>query len=403
MGGTVLHSSGRWAPRRSQLALGTAAALALAALIGPAAADSATTHTKIYSTPGVYTFTVPSNVTHIMVNAVGAAGGACLQYGTTGGEGASDTATFAVEPGSKLIIGVGGVGGTGCGTGGAGGANGGGAGGTGTAVSGAGGGGASGVLVSLTKPLIVAGGGGGASGCGGNGGNADSPGTDGSSCNEVSGWGGGGGAGTVSGGGAGGAAGSSNATAGGSGTTETGGAGGNGDSTGPSASGGGGGGGLYGGGGGGGSAVFEGAGGGGGGASFVSPKGADVTAPAATASSASVTITYTAAPRPTAITRKATGVKSKSATLHGSVNGHGLATTYWFQWGTSKHYGHKTSSHKLKASSSAKAVMALLGKLKSGTRYHFRVVAKNASGTSHGKDMTFTTKAATATGPVFTG
>jgi hypothetical protein len=135
----------------------------------------------------------------------------------------------------------------------------------------------------------------------------------------------------------------------------------------------------------------------------VSPKGTSVTAPAATASTASVTISYKAAPRPTAITHKATGVKSKSATVHGSVNGRGLTTTYWFQWGTSKHYGHTTSSHKLKASSSARSVMALLGKLKPGTRYHFRVVAKNASGTSHGKDMTFKTKAATATGPVFTG
>ncbi len=128
-----------------------------------------------------------------------------------------------------------------------------------------------------------------------------------------------------------------------------------------------------------------------------------MTAPSATASTASVTITYKAAARPTATTHKATGVKSKSATVHGSVNGHGLATTYWFQWGTSKQYGHTTSSHKLKASTSAKSAMALLEGLKAGTRYHFRVVAKNASGTSHGKDMTFTTKAASATGPVFTG
>jgi phosphodiesterase/alkaline phosphatase D-like protein len=115
-----------------------------------------------------------------------------------------------------------------------------------------------------------------------------------------------------------------------------------------------------------------------------------------------VTITYTAAPKPTATTHKATGVKSTSATVHGSVNGHGLATTYRFQWGTSKHYGHQTSSHKMKASSSAKSVAALLRGLKPGTRYHFRVVAKNASGTALGKDMTFKTKAA-ASGPVFTG
>jgi hypothetical protein len=389
-------------PRR--LAIGAGSALAFAALIGPAAAVSATTQSKTYSTPGVYTFAVPKNVTHISVTAVGAAGGGCLLPHTTGGEGGSDSATFAVQPGSKLIVGVGGVGGSGCGTAaGSGGVNGGGAGGTGTAVSGAGGGGASGVLLSLTKPLIVAGGGGGGSGCGGDGGNADSPGTSGASCSSSTGAGGGGGAGTITGGGVGGAAGSPNATAGGSGATENGGQGGNGDSTGASASGGGGGGGLYGGGGGGGSAVGQGAGGGGGGASFVSSQGTNVTAPAPTTSSASVTISYTAAPPPTATTHKATGVKSTAATVHGSVNGRGLGITYWFQWGTSKHYGHTTSSHKLKASSSAKSVSALLRGLKPGTRYHFRVVARTASGTVHGADMTFTTKAAVATKPVFTG
>jgi hypothetical protein len=398
--------SGRSA-RPSQLALGAVAALVLAALIGPAAADSATTHTKIYSTPGVYTFAVPSNVAHITVTAVGAGGGTCGS--AIGGDGASGGGTFAVHPGSTLKVTVGGVGGDCTKEAGAGGVGGGAPGGTGTVVDAGGGGGASGVgtdgLAAGSSPLIVAGGGGGGSDCTGYGGNAGSPGGT-PTCGLYN--GSGGGAGTETAGGAGGAAGSSagggDATAGAPGTAGQGGAGGNGDTVFLSSGGGGGGGGYYGGGGGGGGSGHEteGApgGGGGGGSSFISSKGTNVRAPAATTSTASVTISYTAAPGPTATTHKATGVKSKSATVHGSVNGQGLGTTYWFQWGTSKHYGHKTGSHKLKASPSAKSVKALLGGLKAGTRYHFRVVAKNASGTAHGKDMTFRTA---AVAPAFTG
>jgi hypothetical protein len=130
----------------------------------------------------------------------------------------------------------------------------------------------------------------------------------------------------------------------------------------------------------------------------------DVTAPAATKATASVTITYTAAPPPTATTRSATGVARTSAKLHGTVNGQGLATTYWFQWGTSKHYSHTTAEHH--TGTTAKSVSALLRHLKPNTLYHFRVVARTASGTAHGKDMTFRTKPKPKkkkVKPVFTG
>ncbi|HET9718831.1 MAG TPA: hypothetical protein VFP55_02010 [Solirubrobacteraceae bacterium] len=394
----------RWS-RPSRLAITTTAALALAGVIGPAAAESATSHTQTYSTPGLYSFAVPADVTHITISATGAAGGSCYPgttLGASGGDGAHVLATVAVTPGSHLIVGVGGAGGA-CTAGGTGGTNGGAQGGSayGTTDRGGGGGGASGVLVSATLPLVVAGGGGGAGYCAGNGGNADAAGTTPPPCPHFAGASGsGGGAGTVTAGGTGGAAGSANATAGAPGTTEFGGAGGDGDSTGPSAGGGGGGGGVHGGGGGGGGGVYSGSGGGGGGASFVTPKATAITAPAPTSSPAQVTITYQAAPAPRATTRKAGRVKTTSATLHGSVNGNGLSTTYWFQWGTSKHYGHKTSARQLKASSAGKSVSALLRRLKPGSRYHFRLVARTASGTTYGKDMTFRTR---ANKPAFTG
>ena len=415
------HSSRRV---RLRLALMAGGALTLAALIGPAAADSATPHTKTYSTPGLYSFTVPSNVISITIKAIGAAGGSCSPFSTSdaaagqGGKGASTTATLAVKPGAKLIVAVGGTGGA-CaaggtiglrphatpavtGGGGTGGINGGAAGGPAelNGASGAGGGGASAVLASATSPLVVAGGGGGAAYCTGSGGNADAAGTSGTyGLNRCAGTGfagGGGGAGTVAAGGAAGAAGDTGASAGAAGTVENGGAGGAGEFG--AYSGGGGGGGLHGGGGGGGGSSDYGGGGGGGGASFVLPAATKVTLPGPTSARAGVTITYTAVPPPKAVTHHATAVRQTSCTLHGTVNGLGLTTTSWFEWGTSKSYGNTTSQHKTPGKS--RSVSALISHLKAGTTYHFRVVAKTASGTSHGSDMICTTAKVS---PVFTG
>lgn len=97
---------------------------------------------------------------------------------------------------------------------------------------------------------------------------------------------------------------------------------------------------------------------------------------------------------------KAGNVKRTSAALHAKVNAGGGKTTYYFEYGTSKSLGSKTATHTLKAGLSVKSVEALIKGLKPGTKYHFRLVAKNSAGTVDGKLVTFTTKAAA---PVFTG
>src|SRR2546423_10075725 len=38
----------------------------------------------------------------------------------------------------------------------------------------------------------------------------------------------------------------------------------------------------------------------------------------------------------------ATGVTDNAATLHGTINPKGLATTYYFEYGTSRRYGSRT-------------------------------------------------------------
>jgi len=239
-------------------------------------------------TGGEQAFVVPAGVTAVQIDATGAPGGnGCMT--TTGGEGATITANFAVSPGSVLYVEVGGAGGPGFASGicsataTGGGFNGGGAGG---AVGGGGGGGASDVRTvpaatpsPLGSRLIVAAGGGGAGSFGSNGGNAG---------NTAGGAGGGGAATLIAGGAAG------TTTCGTAATAGSFGLGGAGYLDFPQNGGGGGGGGYFGGGGGGsdsGGACSNNGYGGGGGSSYVAPAATAATSPVATAAAAGITIT----------------------------------------------------------------------------------------------------------------
>ena len=92
---------------------------------------------------------------------------------------------------------------------------------------------------------------------------------------------------------------------------------------------------------------------------------------------------------PLATTLAASSVTGTSATINGSVNPNGLATTYYFDYGTSASYGSTTSVTSAGSGSSAIAVSANLTGLAGGVTYHFRVVATNSDGTSTGGDLTF--------------
>src|ERR1700730_14472267 len=132
------------------IAMAVTAAVSLA--VGVAGLATAGADSSNFGTPGPTTFTVPSGVCAVNVNALGAAGGSTLGPAGTvldaGGNGGQASGTVPVTPGEQLGVNVGGLGGnlpflaT---TTPAGGTNGGGAGGTGfiPAASGAGGGGAS--------------------------------------------------------------------------------------------------------------------------------------------------------------------------------------------------------------------------------------------------------------------
>ena len=99
-------------------------------------------------------------------------------------------------------------------------------------------------------------------------------------------------------------------------------------------------------------------------------------------------------PGPTVVTGPASAVGTTSATLAGTVNPNGQATTYHFEFGTSTSYGSRAPAPpdpSAGSSSTSQALSANLTGLSTGTTYHYRLVATNASGTEYGSDRTFAT------------
>ncbi len=98
---------------------------------------------------------------------------------------------------------------------------------------------------------------------------------------------------------------------------------------------------------------------------------------------------------PIVVTGVASNIGDTTATLNGTVNPAGSATTYHFQYGLTTSYGSTTTSTSAGSGFTAVPVSAGLTGLSAATVYHFRVTATNANGTSNGADATFTTANAT--------
>jgi len=102
--------------------------------------------------------------------------------------------------------------------------------------------------------------------------------------------------------------------------------------------------------------------------------------------------TRRAAPAPMATTEPANHVGLQKATLNGVINPQGSATTYYFQYGRTKHYTRRTRVRNAGAGLVGRRVAALVKRLKPGKTYHFRVVALSASGKTFGADRKFKTR-----------
>jgi hypothetical protein len=96
-------------------------------------------------------------------------------------------------------------------------------------------------------------------------------------------------------------------------------------------------------------------------------------------------------PRPT--TGTAMNVTETGATVTGSVDPLGFATTYYFDWGPTTAYGNRTPATDASAGSGAgqQPVSQDLTGLAPGTTVHYRLVAANSFGPVAGGDQSFTT------------
>ncbi len=95
--------------------------------------------------------------------------------------------------------------------------------------------------------------------------------------------------------------------------------------------------------------------------------------------------TYTPVP-PKVSTSAASNVTQTQATLNGTVNPNGVETHYHFEYGTTTSYGSSTSEGNAGTGTTTEPENAAITGLLAGTTYHYRLVAKNISGTSYGAD-----------------
>jgi hypothetical protein len=94
---------------------------------------------------------------------------------------------------------------------------------------------------------------------------------------------------------------------------------------------------------------------------------------------------------PAVVTGGTTNVTYSSAILYVHVNAHGQATSYYFQYGTTKAYGAQTPLAPAGNGTLEIRLSEAVTGLQPATTYHYRVVAASPAGTTVGGDRTFTT------------
>ena len=95
---------------------------------------------------------------------------------------------------------------------------------------------------------------------------------------------------------------------------------------------------------------------------------------------------------PTVTTGKATNIAQTTATLHGSIDPNGTATSYMFQIGPTRLYGGKTAVQSAGAGGKPVRVTGPISGAAPATTYHYRLVGIRGSKVFFGKDRTFKTK-----------
>lgn len=99
----------------------------------------------------------------------------------------------------------------------------------------------------------------------------------------------------------------------------------------------------------------------------------------------------TKCPAPTAVTEAASETNTLEPQLNATVDPEGSDTHFQFEYGLSESYGQSipATAEDVGSGRTGVVVAKALSGLERGKTYHFRVVAKNATGTTYGTDKTF--------------
>jgi len=92
---------------------------------------------------------------------------------------------------------------------------------------------------------------------------------------------------------------------------------------------------------------------------------------------------------PDVTTRSATNIDSDSATLNGRVDGNGLSTRAWFEWGEDRDLDDSTRERSYGSGSTSYDEQ--ISGLRANTTYYFRAVAENSEDTVYGSVLSFRT------------
>ncbi len=106
---------------------------------------------------------------------------------------------------------------------------------------------------------------------------------------------------------------------------------------------------------------------------------------------------------PAVTTGSATKITTTSASVAGTVNPNGVATTYHIDYGLTTGYDSATPEQSVGSGTSAVPVSASLTGLMVNTLYHYRVVATTTTGSAISPDKTFRTKGPQITSVTFAG
>ena len=101
---------------------------------------------------------------------------------------------------------------------------------------------------------------------------------------------------------------------------------------------------------------------------------------------------------PSVDTKAASSIQETQATLNGTIDPQGAESKYDFEYGPTNSYGNKTSEVSGGAGIGSKEVSQVVSGLTFEASYHYRLVIRNANGTTYGEDHTVKTVALTATG-----